>query len=309
MKSQLPALRPYRLCAVITAFFPQSYRDLSVLLDGFRVCRDLGFDAVEFFYEGDYRSEIDQELKILGLESIFAPSLYAKMHALQLAALDVAERKQAVKTMCGYLDMGMRYGAKQAMLVSGTEGDASDIPAALSRLQESIGEICTHAYRKNAEFFITMETFNNTGEPYYLLGPTGRSVDFAESVRLEHKNFGLTIDLSHLTQLKEPQAKAIESARSVCNHIHIANCVVSKGNHPLFGDKHPPLDYPEGDVDTDTILMFVKQFLKDSAYHPTTVSTIGLEVIARAPATFQETAASTKAYFDRLIKRFEGGVL
>ncbi len=309
MRSPLPSAQSCKLCAVITAFFPEAYHDLETLLEGFRVCREAGYEAVEFFFEGEYREEISRELRSLGLDSIFSPSLYAKMHGLKLASGDAVERRRAVKTMTDYIHIGMEYGAKQAMLISGPEPDESDIPEALSCLQESVGEICTHAYSRKEDFFITMETFNHKGEPYFLIGPTDRSIRFAQSVRRDHRNFGLTLDLSHLTQLREDQTGAVGNARSVCNHIHIANCVVSDPCHPLYGDKHPPLDYPKGDVDSQTLRSFVKRFLEDAEYHPGTGQIVGLEVITHDLSLCSDTAVKTKAYFNELMRGFEGGLV
>lgn len=71
---------------------------------------------------------------------------------------------------------------------------------------DSISEICDHAQPYGIT--ISLENFDRDGDKKCLVGPSRESNPIAERVRaLGHHNFGLTIDLSHLPLLGDPQKR------------------------------------------------------------------------------------------------------
>jgi sugar phosphate isomerase/epimerase len=149
-----------------------------------------------------------------------------------------------------------------------------------------------------------METFSNTGEPWFLMGPTARFVPFAEKLRAGHKRFGATLDLSHLQQMGEDPVQSLRTAAGVCPHIHIANCVISDPAHPLYGDKHPQFGHEAGAADEKIIRNFLNQFLRQSGSRRlmNIPPVIGLEVITRPPDQPAETMIYAKKYADAVFE-------
>jgi sugar phosphate isomerase/epimerase len=138
-----------------------------------------------------------------------------------------------------------------------------------------------------------LESFNNAGEPWLLMGPTARCLELARDVAKGHPNFGLTFDLSHALQMGEDALRSLLSIRRYCSHVHLANCVIRDRADPLFGDKHPPFGHPGGEVDAPWLAGFVRG-LREGGFFAGREVTVGAEVITRAPAEPVATAAAAK---------------
>ena len=145
-----------------------------------------------------------------------------------------------------------------------------------------------------------LESFNNLGEPWLLMGPTARGREMAAAVAAGHANFGLTFDLSHALQMGEDPLASLLSIRPYCRHVHLANCVIRDHGHPLFGDKHPPFGLAGGEVDVPWLARFVRSLAAGGFFAGGTV-TVGAEVITRPPADPVATAAEAKRALDEAL--------
>lgn len=295
--------RSYRLSAVLTGFYPLSVTEESSLRSGLEAAADLGFDVVEFFHEGRAKPSVSSDVSALGLNSVYLAAYPMKKYGLDLGSPDKKARKAAVDTVKRLVDDARAYGSERVVLVSGPEifsdGKRQD---ALAILEESVEALCFHAADASDPICIQIESFNNTGEPSLLLGPTLRSVEFSRIVRNRYSNFGLVLDLSHLVQLHENPLDSLETAGETCNHIHLANCVMNDRNHPLFGDKHPPFDFPQGAVEGTLVRAFVEKACSLSMQGNLRRDLIvGLEVIDREPEKPGRAMTEAKKYFDSLV--------
>jgi hypothetical protein len=79
----------------------------------------------------------------------------------------------------------------------------------------------------------------------HLLGPTAWAADFCSACRNQGIPLGLVLDMSHAAQWREDREEAWNKARPVCNHVHFANSILKKDS-PLYGDKHPFFEVPDG---------------------------------------------------------------
>ena len=53
--------------------------------------------------------------------------------------------------------------------------------------------------------------------------------------------------MCHVPLMRETLDAAMKESRGYIGHIHIGNCVLKDESHPLFGDKHAPLDIERGE--------------------------------------------------------------
>jgi len=297
---------PFCLSAVLTAFYPESVSNVDLLRMAMVTAQEQGYGAIEFFYEGSKKGLIAIDLPSSGLRSIFLPSFHLKREQLDLGSPDKAIRNKALQDMKRYIDDARYYGSERVMVVSGANPESNDITGTLDILAQSLDELCEYAAESSEPLKVSIESFNNMGEPYYLLGPTDRSVEFAHRIRRKYDNYGITIDLSHMMQMDEDPMSSLQIADRVCDHIHIANSVTSDKCHALYGDKHLHLDDFEGDVTPTLLKDFVKNVLhlrREKTY----VSDLflGLEVINRGAEKQKETMLSTKAFMDRIFTEIE----
>jgi hypothetical protein len=128
-----------------------------------------------------------------------------------------------------------------------------------------------------------------------LLGHTDISIEFTAALRKEGIPLGLIFDISHVAQLGEDLTTAWNMARPCCDHVHFANCVLEKGN-PLYGDRHPFFEIPQGVYSHRDARDFLALLQNDPG--PLTVS---LEMICPAGEKeddfFKRLTAETAWYF------------
>jgi sugar phosphate isomerase/epimerase len=261
---------------VLTAFFPEAVQNTDQLVRGIELAAELGYQTVEFYHEGG-ALRVRGALSKAGLDSIFLAAWAMKRDGMDLAALSSEELTQIQK----WIEQARSLGAERMMILSGPEHeDTEDREIALAGTTAAAAEICRLARSGSPPLGVVMEYFNNTGEPYLLLGPTDRAVDLAETVKTECNNFELTCDLSHLIQLKEDPARSALVTCPHSRHLHLANCVVADPEHPLFGDRHPPFGFDGGEVNADVLTDFLRA-IKDQGYFEGPPVTIGVEIIAR----------------------------
>jgi sugar phosphate isomerase/epimerase len=252
----------------------------------------LGFDAVELFYDGPGNGEVRRACRDSGLAVIFHPAYALKQNKLDLGDLDPGRRSAAVDRARAWIDVAAELGSLAVMVLSGSErSDERQRREAIAALRESLGTLCGHA--AGAGMRLQLESFNNAGEPWLLMGPTTRCLDLAREVAADHPNFGLTFDLSHALQMGEDALRSLLSIRQYCSHVHLANCVIRDRADPLFGDKHPPFGHPGGEVDAPWLAGFVRG-LREGGFFAGREVTVGAEVITRAPAEPVATAAAAK---------------
>jgi sugar phosphate isomerase/epimerase len=294
-------MRGAELGAVLTGFFPASVRDGEVLRRAIAVSAERGFGCVEFFYDGPALAAVSADLCGAGLSSVYHPAYAMKQEGLDLGAPRRADRERAVSRTKAWIEQAARCGCRSVMVLSGPElEDAEERGRAVAALGESLRELCSFAASTSPALGVSLEGFNNRGEPYLLMGPVARCLALAEDVGAEHHNFGFTFDLSHSLQLGEDPSRSAALISGWCRHVHLANCVLRDRSDSLYGDKHPPFSIPGGEVDEAYLAAFLRSLRKAGYFSRGDQPTLlGLEVITRPPATPEETLAEAAAAFGR----------
>lgn len=296
-----------RLSAVITGFFPGSVADGSETARAVEACARLGFHTVEFFYEGEDKGLVQRVLRSTGVSSIFLPALALKREKLDLGDPDANRRREAVKRARGWIDEARLYGSDSVMLVSGPEREReAGREEAMARLADSLIELCGHARGQppGQRVDICLESFNNEGEPWLLIGPPDRCSALAREITRHCGNFGLTMDLSHILQMGLEPVSVLESLAPWCRHLHLANCVIRDREHPLFGDKHPEFGYPGGELDEEDLTGFISRLFSSGFMSGRSEPvTIGMEVITREGQDPYEKLQKARSQLDRALER------
>jgi sugar phosphate isomerase/epimerase len=84
----------------------------------------------------------------------------------------------------------------------------------------------------------------------FLYGPTEACVRLIESLRPEVDNLALNVDLAHAPLMGEALTDAIRDSVPYLQRVHVGNCIMTDPEHELYGDMHPPIGMPGGEVDT-----------------------------------------------------------
>jgi sugar phosphate isomerase/epimerase len=226
-----------------------------------KLAEDPFFGAVEIGLVKDpkVRAEIRAVLQAAHMQVGIGGQSAVLMGKLNPNSLDEAERKHAVETMKGSLDLAAELGAKRMAFLSGKDPGDTDRPKAFDALIKSIKELSKYGRDKGVA--LTMEVFDRTVDKKSLMGPSEYCVDFSKVIRADYPEFGLMYDLSHMPLLSEQSMQALSAVKDHLVHIHIGNCVVDpalKG----YGDLHPRFGWPGGCNDVPELTDFLQSLFK-----------------------------------------------
>jgi sugar phosphate isomerase/epimerase len=270
----------------MSASFKQSVNDSQYFKDKLQLVKKEGYyDYIEFYFEGD-KNQCEKIKRLIGknrFDSIFLAGFPMKKDKIDIADFDNEKRAEALEAVKRLIDKAYYFESKKLVIVSGkTYENEEDRKKAFGYLCESIKQLCRYAKTKaqNYTLDLTLEYFNDKGEPFYLIGPSESARQLAECVSSEYDNFEITFDLSHSLQLREEPVQALNETKRYVNHIHLANCVISDKKDAFYGDKHPPFNVSNGEVFNDDLIQFLKESCEnDSLYDKGKDIIIGLEVI------------------------------
>jgi sugar phosphate isomerase/epimerase len=129
---------------------------------------------------------------------------------------------------------------------------------------EAFADLCRWLCGRCARHGITalLEPFDTSIDKRFLYGSTEQCVRLIESLRPEVDNFAIELDMAHLPLMGESSSQAIRTAAPHLKRVHLGNCVLKNRNHPLYGDKHPPMGYDGGEIDTPELTDILRCLLE-----------------------------------------------
>lgn len=238
--------------------FPETIGGEGPIADTVRIiAEDPFFSGIEIGWIKDpaVRSEVKGILSANGMKVGHGAQSALLLQGLNLNSLDSDERHKAVTQLKASIDEGSELEVQRVAFLSGKDPGDSDRPAALDALVDSVNEACEHAGSKGIA--LTCETFDRDIDKKCLIGPSDYAADFAQRVRMDHADFGLMYDLSHMPLIGEDPEPALTTLKDVLVHVHVGNCVVDEGT-PGYGDQHPRFGWPGGVNDVPELSEFLK---------------------------------------------------
>ena len=225
------------------------------------IINDTVFGAIEI--APPKNPEIRQKAKALlaqsALQIVYLPILPVLLEKLEPGSADPDQRQRAMSRLKTLIDEAIDFGAVMAMVQGPLDPGADQREATTVRLIEDLQQLCDYAAAQSRKrlLFITFENFDRDVEKKRLIGPTVEAVAMAEAVG--RRNFGLTIDLSHLPLLHETSEYALKTAAPHLIHAHIGNCVIDHPDSALYGDFHPRFEHPLGRNDLPEVVDYLHQ--------------------------------------------------
>lgn len=225
------------------------------------IVNDSDFGAVEIapVKDPEVRRKARELLASAQMQVVYLPILPVIIEGLELGSADPALRKAALDRLLPLLDEAVEFNAPMAMITGPRDPGTEKRAAMTERLIEDIRVLCDYAAAKSRGklLHITFENFDRDIEKKRLIGPTVETVAMADAV--DRKNFGLTIDLSHLPLLGESTEHSLKTAAPHLIHAHIGNCVIDHPESALYGDFHPRFGHPLGRNDLPEVIEYLKQ--------------------------------------------------
>lgn len=286
----------FKKSIVLPAFFPSSMENAQHFLNAIKTLKNYDICSIEFYYKGNDRKTIKEYLISHDIKSIYLGAMAAKQKGLNLSSQKEELRKEAVQELKKCIDDAYFYGSRSLLLNSGRRPDNGEDEIAYEYLKKSLEELLKYidVSAKDYKLNLTLEPGDTRVDSFSLIGNTDLAIKLVREIREKYKNFGLTMDISHLRQLDEEPLDSIKKAFPYCNHIHLANCIVKDKTSNLYGDKHPEFGIEGGEISIEelrNILETIKKIYEGSELM------VGLEIICRKKNKKEEID-----YFESMMK-------
>lgn len=285
--------------------FPETLGGQGPVLDTVRkIVEDPFFSAIEVTWirDDEVRDGVASLLRTGDMDVVYLAGVPILLQGLNLSSLHEESRRRAVAALKPLIDEAYALGARLFLVGSGPDPGPGYRDAARAQLVRSLGELCSYAEDvPDTPLTITLENYDRDVDKRFLLGPTREAVEVARLVREEHPSFGLTIDESHLCQLREDAGQELPDAIDVVVHVHLANCVLDS-NLQGYGDQHPRFGVPGSEVGIEEMASFLS-VLDQAGYFskplPTRLPVVSLEVKPLGREESSAVVANAKRTFMR----------
>lgn len=198
-------------------------------------------------YGPERRQRLIRAIRASGKEHVvFAIHLFP-LRKLSLATTHYAEQAQVRLIVGEMIGQAVAIGATGFIFASGGPPFAE----ATERHHRCFFDFCRWLCEQLAPHGIDalLEPFDFDHDKKFLYGPLDRNLELVSRLRAEFPNVGLELDMAHLPLMREGFASAIRRAAPWLKRVHLGNCVSRGPDDPFYGDRHPPIGYPGGDID------------------------------------------------------------
>lgn len=218
---------------VLTGAEPRAETDISFFQRTARQFYEKGYRVFEYCSETDQLKEKAECIRALGGESIFLLAIYQKRSGKCLGDPCEENRRAAVAELEELIQKAWKAGIRKFLLTSGPKVELAKTLLAYCQLIKSLQYLLD---KTSGDVSFLLEPGDTDVEFCQLVGPTDIAVDIVKQIN--DSRMKLVMDTSHIRQLGENVLDAFEKAKPWCSHIHLANCVLRRGD-PMYGDKHP----------------------------------------------------------------------
>ncbi len=222
------------------------------------VLSDDYFDCIELtrINDGTLRAQVAKLVAQSGITMTYGAQPQLMRNQENLNSLDEALRIRGVERMKRCVDEAYETGAQGIAFLAG-KYEESQLEAHYEALVKSVSAICKYALSKG-DLPVNLEVFDYDIEKCSLIGPTHLARRFAREMCPRYENFGLMLDLSHMTQLHETMDACIDPVKEYIRHVHIANAVLKEGA-AAYGDQHPRFLFEYSQVDVSMLAAFLRK--------------------------------------------------
>lgn len=262
------------------------------------ILKDDYFDAIEVTHIKDpaERGKAAKLLRESGAAYVYGAQPQLMRNKLNINHLDEVERQKAVDKMKACIDEAYEIGAAGIGYLAGTYEEATK-EQSYQQLVKSSREICRYAKDKG-NLAVNLEIFDYDIEKCSLIGPVDMAKRFAEEMTAEFDNFGLMVDLSHITQLHSSVDENIDPIIPYIKHAHMANSVLVEGA-PAYGDQHPRFWFPNDTVSVEDLAYFIRKLIQIGYLTPEDPKILSFEVKPWGDEDPEMVIANAKRFLNR----------
>lgn len=251
-------------------------------------------------YDPAARAELIPALRACGKADITFATHFFPLRKISFCSTSRNEQAQARMIVREMVGQAAAIGATGFIFPSGGPTPAEAAPGNHVAFAEFCRWLC--AELKPHGITAQLEPFDMTIDKKFLYGPTAECVALIESLKPEVDNLGLELDMAHLPLMGERFEHAIRTAAPHLKRVHLGNCVLRDTAHPRYGDTHPPIGFPGGEIDVPELTEILRLLLDVGFLNPKRRGNLVIEMTPWPGKTVDETIADG---FDRLNRAWE----
>lgn len=260
---------------VLPAFFPETIDSIDKMKEALDYLLKFDIKWIEFYYKKNKSKKLKDLLKEYDYSYIYLGAMHAKINNLNISSINDSIRNNSIEQLKLCIDNTKYYGAKKLLINSGRRPEnESKIKEAFQLLVNSLENLIKYNINYNNPIQINLEPGDDNIDSFSLIGKSDLALNLLDKV----DDIKLTLDISHILQLKEDPITVIDNCLNYTDHIHLANCVINNKKSKLYGDKHPMFDEIGGELSTEEINNLYN-YIKEKYLNKKII--IGIEVINR----------------------------
>jgi sugar phosphate isomerase/epimerase len=274
-----PMKRYMRPGIVLFKAFPIEQGTGPIIESLLTICEDTFFSAIEVGWMKDpvVRDEARRILDQSHLEVCYAPQPAMFSQKLNINALDPEARRRAINQMKNCIREAAHLGARWVRVFSGKDPGPQRRDEAKKILVDSLLDICAFAKEYN-DPGLTLKIFDRAIDKEFLVGHYQDALEVVLAVRRSFPAFGVLVDLSHFSLLKEDPNVVIPALLPHLTHVHIGNAYIRDVRHVAYGDLQPRFDFPDSEVSVDDVRAFFRLLVDQGFFNPTSRPVCSAEV-------------------------------
>jgi sugar phosphate isomerase/epimerase len=247
-------------------------------------------------YEPAARAELVSCLRTCGKSDITFATHFFPLRKLSFCTPSRTEQAQVQMIVRDMVAQAAAIGATGFIFASGGPTPSEASPAH----RAAFGDFCRWLCGELRPHGITalLEPFDTTIDKRFLYGPTAQCVALIESLQPEVDNLGIELDLAHVPLMGERFDDAIRTVAPYLKRVHLGNCVLRDRAHPRYGDTHPPMGYPGGEIDVPELAGILRLLVEVAYLSQEQRGNLVLEMTPWPGKTVEETIADSFGRLD-----------
>ncbi len=210
-------------------------------------------------YDESLRARLTPVLRGCGKEYVYATHVFP-LRKISLATTCPQEQGLIRLAMRDTIDAAANAGASGMIFASGADVPQAERPAARDAFRAFCRWFCGELASRGMTAML--EPFDRTFDKKFLYGPTDECIELIESLRPDVTNLGIELDIAHLPLMDEDFSEAIRTVAPHLHRVHLGNCVMRDEADPFYGDRHPPMGYPSGEIDVPQLAEVLAAFVE-----------------------------------------------
>jgi len=182
------------------------------------------------------------------------------LRKLSLAATSYSEQAQVRLIVGDFIAQAAAMGAKGFVFASGGPPYAETTRANQAAFLDFCRWFCEQLAPHGIDALL--EPFDFDFDKKFAYGPLDLNLELVQRVRSEFPNIGIELDVAHLPLMREEFVSSIRRSAPFLKRVHLGNCVKKNPADPFYGDRHPPIGYPGGEIDTRELEQILRTLLE-----------------------------------------------